>query len=185
MDSKKFTLLISCLTAAVCILIIVYNYSSMPPYGSESVTAVPLFTSQEQISSSSESSVAASGGAVTQSSQDSSQQNSTSFDNTTATNDTYSSASYTSKTASTSTKKASTKSTKKSSSKATPQNPVNINTANLTQLESIPCVGPKKAQAILDYRSTHGSFSSINELDNVKGFGAATINKISKYIKLG
>ncbi|MFZ2968048.1 MAG: helix-hairpin-helix domain-containing protein [Sulfuricurvum sp.] len=55
---------------------------------------------------------------------------------------------------------------------------VNINTATLAQLETLSGIGPTKAQAILQYRKEHGSFKSVNELDNVKGIGMKTVQKI-------
>ena len=55
---------------------------------------------------------------------------------------------------------------------------VNINTADLAQLETLNGIGPTKAQAIIQYRKEHGSFKSVNELDNVKGIGLKTVQKI-------
>lgn len=55
---------------------------------------------------------------------------------------------------------------------------ININTADLAQLETLNGIGPTKAQAIIQYRKEHGSFKSVNELDNVKGIGLKTVQKI-------
>jgi competence ComEA-like helix-hairpin-helix protein len=52
---------------------------------------------------------------------------------------------------------------------------VNINTADIAMLEGLPSIGPARAQAIVDYRSTHGNFTSIDQLDEVPGIGPATI----------
>jgi len=49
--------------------------------------------------------------------------------------------------------------------------PVNLNTATLDQLQTLPGVGPVLAQHILDWRSQHGSFSSVDQLDDVTGIG--------------
>jgi len=49
--------------------------------------------------------------------------------------------------------------------------PVNLNTATVDQLQTLPGVGPVLAQHILDWRSQHGSFSSIDQLDDVTGIG--------------
>lgn len=56
--------------------------------------------------------------------------------------------------------------------------PVDLNTATQQQLESIKGIGPKKAQAIIDYREKNGNFKSIDDLDNVKGFSAKGVGKI-------
>lgn len=52
---------------------------------------------------------------------------------------------------------------------------VDLNSAGLEELCSLPGVGEKKAQAILDYREEHGSFSGIEELDQVDGISAKSI----------
>lgn len=65
----------------------------------------------------------------------------------------------------------------KSSSKASSTAPVNINTAALEELCSLSGIGPVKAQAIIDYRTEHGPFSSPEDLTNVKGIGQITLEK--------
>lgn len=62
---------------------------------------------------------------------------------------------------------------------------VDINTATQSQLESLDGVGPKKAQAIIDYRKKNGAFKSVNDLDKVPGFGAKTVDKLKKDIIVG
>jgi len=55
---------------------------------------------------------------------------------------------------------------------------VNINQADAPTLASeLKGVGDKKAQAIVDYRTQNGDFTSINDLQNVKGISAKTIEK--------
>ena len=58
------------------------------------------------------------------------------------------------------------------------QHPVNLNTANKDELESVKGIGPTKAQAILDYRSKNGSFKTVDDLKNIKGFGEKTLAKL-------
>jgi competence protein ComEA len=48
---------------------------------------------------------------------------------------------------------------------------VNVNTATLDQLESLPGIGPALGQRILDYREQHGPFASVDDLVNVSGIG--------------
>ncbi|HYA19136.1 MAG TPA: ComEA family DNA-binding protein, partial [Burkholderiales bacterium] len=55
---------------------------------------------------------------------------------------------------------------------------VNVNTATEEQLQTLNGIGPAKAKAIVDYRTAHGSFKSVEELDNVPGIGPATMEKI-------
>ncbi|MCA1977746.1 MAG: helix-hairpin-helix domain-containing protein [Thiobacillus sp.] len=62
---------------------------------------------------------------------------------------------------------------------------VNINTASQSELESVRGLGPAKAKAIISYRDAHGGFKSVDELDNVKGFGKASINKLKGELTVG
>jgi competence protein ComEA len=59
---------------------------------------------------------------------------------------------------------------------------VNLNTATQAELEEIKGIGPAKAKAIIDYRKQHGDFKTINQLDNVKGIGEATVAKLKKQL---
>ncbi|MET8242986.1 ComEA family DNA-binding protein [Streptomyces sp. NPDC005202] len=52
-----------------------------------------------------------------------------------------------------------------------PSAPVSLNTATADQLETLPGVGPVLAQHIVDYRTQHGSFRSVDELREVNGIG--------------
>lgn len=55
---------------------------------------------------------------------------------------------------------------------------VNLNTAGLDELDTLPGVGPAIAQRILDRRETHGPFTSVDELDAVSGIGPVTLEKL-------
>ncbi|MCO6508191.1 MAG: ComEA family DNA-binding protein [Snodgrassella sp.] len=61
---------------------------------------------------------------------------------------------------------------------------VNINTASIQQLQSLPYIGAIKAQAIVDYRNTHGSFHSTKDIMRVKGIGKATYEKLQNDISV-
>jgi competence protein ComEA len=61
---------------------------------------------------------------------------------------------------------------------------VHLNSASQAALETLPGIGTSKAQAILDYRTAHGGFKSIDELDNVKGIGEATLAKLKPHLTL-
>jgi competence protein ComEA len=62
---------------------------------------------------------------------------------------------------------------------------VNLNTASAAQLESLPGVGAKTAQRILDYRQKSGGFKKIEELMNVKGIGEKSFLKLKPHITVG
>jgi competence protein ComEA len=62
---------------------------------------------------------------------------------------------------------------------------ININTATLEELDSLPGIGPTTAQNILDYRRTFGAFQSIEEIQNVTGIGPTTYEEIRDYITVG
>jgi competence protein ComEA len=62
---------------------------------------------------------------------------------------------------------------------------VNINTATQSELESVKGLGPAKAQAIISYREANGGFKSLDELDNVKGFGKASVDKLKGDLSVG
>ncbi|MDU2851870.1 MAG: helix-hairpin-helix domain-containing protein [Clostridium sp.] len=61
---------------------------------------------------------------------------------------------------------------------------VNINTANETELDSLPGIGPAKAVEIIKYREENGKFKSIEEIKNIKGIGEASFEKLKDSIKV-
>jgi competence protein ComEA len=62
---------------------------------------------------------------------------------------------------------------------------ININTAGLAELDTIPGIGPVLAQRIIDYREQNGFFSSPEEIQNVSGIGSKTYEKMADYITVG
>ena len=61
---------------------------------------------------------------------------------------------------------------------------VNINTADASQLLTIPGIGPAKAAAIIAYREEHGLFKMTIELTNISGIGQKTFDKLEHLIKV-
>lgn len=59
---------------------------------------------------------------------------------------------------------------------------VNVNQADLSQLETLPGIGAKKAQAIIDYRTANGSFHSLEDLGKVKGIGPKMLEKLKDLV---
>lgn len=59
---------------------------------------------------------------------------------------------------------------------------VNLNQANLEQLESIKGVGPALAERISTYRKENGNFKTVEDLRNVKGIGQAKFDRIKDQI---
>jgi competence protein ComEA len=70
------------------------------------------------------------------------------------------------------------------SASPTPGAPVSINSADEPTLETIPGVGPVTAQKIIDYRTQHGAFTSIEQLLDIDGIGDVTLENLRPYVSL-
>jgi competence protein ComEA len=67
-------------------------------------------------------------------------------------------------------------------STTTNDQPIDINTADQAQLETLPGIGPTRAMAIIEYRSSHGPFQTIEDIQNVPGIGHATFENLKDHI---
>ena len=67
---------------------------------------------------------------------------------------------------------------------ATPASPVNLNTATQAQLETLPGIGAKAAQRILEYRQKNGNFKKLEDLMNVKGIGEKAFLKLKPLLTI-
>ena len=61
---------------------------------------------------------------------------------------------------------------------------VNINTANETELEELPGIGPSLASRIIEHRNKNGKFKDIEDIKNVSGIGDSKFEKIKSLIKV-
>ncbi len=61
---------------------------------------------------------------------------------------------------------------------------VSINTATVAQLTTLPSIGPATAARIVEYRSHHGRFTSLEALQAVNGIGPRTVEKLRSFTSL-
>lgn len=61
---------------------------------------------------------------------------------------------------------------------------INLNTATLEELESLPGIGKELGKRILDYREKKGGFSTIEELQQIKGIGPKTFEKLKNLVSI-
>ena len=62
---------------------------------------------------------------------------------------------------------------------------VNINTASLEELQTLPRIGPQIAQRILDYRKENGSFKRVEDILKVRGIGEKVFEQLKDRITVG
>ena len=61
---------------------------------------------------------------------------------------------------------------------------IDLNTATAAQLDAIPGVGPVLAGRIVDWRTAHGRFTSLDQLRDVSGIGARTLDRLRPYVRV-
>jgi competence ComEA-like helix-hairpin-helix protein len=61
---------------------------------------------------------------------------------------------------------------------------INVNVASYDVLLNLPYIGEKRARQIVTWREKNGAFSSIEELEKIKGIGSKTVMKIEPYAKI-
>jgi competence protein ComEA len=66
-----------------------------------------------------------------------------------------------------------------------PGDPVNINTADIASLDTLPGIGPTTAQRIIDYRNDNGPFAIVDDLLKVPGIGSTTLETLRPLITVG
>ncbi|HEY0303592.1 MAG TPA: helix-hairpin-helix domain-containing protein [Longimicrobiales bacterium] len=68
--------------------------------------------------------------------------------------------------------------------KGSPPEPLNLNRATAAELDALPGISPAVAGRIVEYRTSRGSFSSVEQLDSVKGIGPKLLEKVRPLVKL-
>ena len=63
--------------------------------------------------------------------------------------------------------------------------PLDLNSATLAQLDALPGIGPSLAQHILDWRSEHGRFDSVDQLNKVSGIGDSKFADLKPLVSVG
>ena len=63
--------------------------------------------------------------------------------------------------------------------------PLDLNRATATDLQALPHIGPKMAARIVAYRKDKGFFSSVDDLEQVRGIGSATLGKLRPLVRVG
>lgn len=65
-----------------------------------------------------------------------------------------------------------------------PEQAVDLNTATLSDLLTLPGIGENRARAILDYRDAHGPFTWPEELLDVPGVGQSLFERVAPYVAI-
>lgn len=62
---------------------------------------------------------------------------------------------------------------------------IDVNRADLGELDLLPGIGPALGQRIIDYRTEHGPFASVDDLTKVSGIGPRTLDRLRPLVTLG
>jgi comEA protein len=68
--------------------------------------------------------------------------------------------------------------------KAPASQPINLNTATIAQLETLPGVGPNTAKSIVDFRNHSGPFQRVEDLLAIKGISKSKLEKLRPYVTI-
>ena len=77
---------------------------------------------------------------------------------------------------------ASTVAPARTGSASNPARALNLNSATLAELDQLPGVGPVMAQRILDWRTAHGQFASVDQLHEIQGIGERTFARLKDLV---
>jgi competence ComEA-like helix-hairpin-helix protein len=69
--------------------------------------------------------------------------------------------------------------------KTPPAQPINLNTATIAQLETLPGIGPNTAKSIVDFRNRSGPFQRVEDLLAIKGISKSKLEKLRPYVTVG
>ena len=72
-----------------------------------------------------------------------------------------------------------------SARKDPPERPIDLNAANIKELEELAGVGPTTAQAIVDFREKNGRFKRVEDLLVIRGISAGKLEKMRPYLTIG
>ncbi len=73
---------------------------------------------------------------------------------------------------------------KKAAARVTSNNPLDLNRATASQLDTLPGIGPVTAQRILDYRTKVGRINAVDELKKISGLGGAKFEEIKDLLRV-
>jgi competence protein ComEA len=68
--------------------------------------------------------------------------------------------------------------------KTPPAQPINLNTATIAQLETLPGIGPNTAKSIVDFRNHSGPFQRVEDLLAIKGISKSKLEKLRPYVTI-